>query len=119
MDFDIMKGKKKEGEPERQATFAVPSVDPALMDALGVKTVKRDLNYIDEETADKCRQLIIGATQLMVKRSMGLTDFDISDKQYKQWQDDVQAISREVMAGTKSYDDLHSFIEQSINMPGE
>lgn len=116
MDYDIMKGQKKEGS---KPSFVVPSVDPNLLKSLGVETAERERKHVDPETAEKCQRLIFGATQLMYRRHIGQEEFGLSTAQYDKWQNDVRELSRQVISGEKTYEDLHGFIASSINMPEE
>jgi len=85
---------------------------PEVLVAMGVKPTYKPT----KEELEKAQRLIAGAFQLMNKRCKGVVIPGISTHQFKEWNIDCHALSKLVVTGFKSYDDLYKWIEKSINI---
>lgn len=112
MKYDIKKMIEEQDGKKSNASEIIPA---EMLIAAGVKP-KFKPTQGDLENAQR---LIAGAARLMSKRVAREVEPGISQRQFGIWQSDIQNLSKQVITGFKSYNDLYEFIQISINMMDE
>ena len=72
-----------------------------------------------QEDLNQCQNLMAGAVQLMYERVMGLTDFDISERQYKQFLIDCREETKLYTWGFITLDEVAEWVFDEINVEYE